>query len=193
MKYFLVFALLIISMAGYAQKSDFIVLKKKNNRTLKTYFPGTYLYAVTNTGFTLSGIIKRIDNDSVVVEQQNVVQVPTQFGVPALDTIRFTVAVDYRDIYKFLYANNTGTGGAPRSSGGKLLIPKLMLIGGIGFIVVELVNTAYRKESLSDGNKIPSIAIAAGVAAAGALWIHFAKKADKAGGKYVVKYVEMGD
>ena len=66
-----------------------------------------------------------------------------------------------------------------------------MIIGGAGFIVLELVNTLYRGESLSDGNKLTVMAIAAGVAATGLLWKHLQSRRERTGKKYKVIYVKM--
>lgn len=176
-----------LPLAGLAQASDYIVIKKKNNRTLKTYFPGTFISAVTYTGFTLNGIIKEIKNDSVFIEQQEVRQVATQFGVPALDTLVYTIRLHYQEIRGFSYAIDRPGGG--RNSGG--LLPSVMIAGGAGFIVLELVNTAYRGESLNEGNKLTLLAIAAGVAATGLLWKHLKKRNSGAGKKYKVIYVNM--
>jgi hypothetical protein len=65
-----------------------------------------------------------------------------------------------------------------------------MKIGGVGFIILELVNSTYRKESLSENNKAVPLAIAAGVAATGFAITYFQNKSDKAGGKYKVVYVK---
>lgn len=176
------------SLIASAQPSDYIVLKKKNNRTLKTYFPGTFLSAVTYTGFTLNGVIKQIKNDSVFIEQFDVRQVPTQFGVPALDTVVYTIRLHYQEITKYLYTTNR-SGGARRTGGG--LLPQIMILGGIGFIVLEVVNTLYRGESLSDGNKLTVMAIAAGIAATGFLWKHLQNRGDRTGKKYTAVYVRM--
>lgn len=176
-----------LPLAGLAQASDYIVIKKKNNRTLKTYFPGTFISAVTYTGFTLNGIIKEIKNDSVFIEQQEVRQVATQFGVPALDTLVYTIRLHYQEIRGFSYAIDRPGGG--RNSSG--LLPSVMIAGGAGFIVLELVNTAYRGESLNEGNKLTLLAIAAGVAATGLLWKHLKKRNSGAGKKYKVIYVSM--
>ncbi len=170
-----------------AQPSDYIVLKKKNNRTLKTYFPGSFISAVTYTGFNLNGIIKEIKNDSVFIEQQEVRQIPTQFGVPALDTLVYTIRLHYQEIRGFSHGISRPGGGRGRSSG---LLPSVLMAGGAGFIVLELVNTAYRGESLSDDNKLTLLAIAAGVAATGFLWKQLQKKANS-GKKYKVIYVSM--
>ena len=180
--------LITLSFTVSAQPSDYIVLKKKNNRTLKTYFPGTFLSAVTYTGFTLNGVIREIRNDSVFIEQWEVRQVPTQFGVPALDTIVYTIRMHYQEIRQYLYTTNR-PGASRRRSGG--MIQQIMIIGGAGFIVLEVVNTLYRGESLSDGNKLTVMAIAAGVAATGMLWKHFQNRGEKKGKKYKVIYVDM--
>lgn len=180
--------LITLSFMVSAQPSDYIVLKKKNNRTLKTYFPGTFLSALTYTGFTLNGVIKEIKNDSVFIEQWEVRQVPTQFGVPALDTIVYTIRMHYQEIRQYLYTTNRS--GASRRRGGGM-IQQIMIIGGTGFIVLELVNTLYRGESLSDGNKLTVMAIAAGIAATGMLWKHLQRRGEKSGKKYKVIYVDM--
>lgn len=184
--------LISFSLMAFAQPSDYIVIKKRNNRTLKTYFPGIFISAVTYTGFTLSGIIKQIKNDSVFIEQQEVRQVPTQFGVPALDTIVYTIRLHYEEIRAFYYTSNKASSGSGMKRsfvGGKL--PRIMLLGGAGFIVLELINTAYRNESLSDGNKLTVLAIAAAVAATGFLWQHLQNRSTDAGTKYKVVYVNM--
>lgn len=180
--------LITLSFIVSAQPSDYIVLKKKNNRTLKTYFPGTFLSAVTYTGFTLNGVIRQIKNDSVFIEQWEVRQVPTQFGVPALDTIVYTIRMHYQEIRQYLYTTNRA-GASTRRGGG--MIQQIMIIGGTGFIVLELVNTLYRGESLSDGNKLTVMAIAAGIAATGVLWKHLQNRGDRKGKKYIVIYVNM--
>jgi hypothetical protein len=180
------------SLATLAQPSDYIVLKKKNNRTLKTYFPGTFISAATYTGFNLSGFIKQIKNDSVFIEQLEVRQVPTQFGTPVLDTIIHSIRLHYTEIRAFFYTTTKPSGGSrmKRSLAGGLL-PRIMAVGGTGFIVLELVNTAYRGESLSDGNKLTILAIAAGIAATGILWQHLQNRSTSAGQKYRVVYVSM--
>jgi hypothetical protein len=177
-----------VSFMASAQPSDYIVLKKKNNRTLKTYFPGTFLSAVTYTGFTLNGVIKEIKNDSVFIEQFEVRQVPTQFGVPALDTVVYTIRLHYQEIRKWLYETNRSGGGTRRGGG---LIQQIMIVGGIGFIVLEVVNTIYRGESFSDGNKLTAMGIAAGVVATALLWKHLQNRGERKGKKYKVIYVKM--
>lgn len=186
---FLPILLIAFTLTAFAQPSDYIVLKKKNNRTLKTYFPGTFISAVTYTGFTLNGIIQQIRNDSVFIQQQEIRQLPTQFGVPILDTIEYTIRLHYEEIRAYSYTV-ARSGRSYRRRGG--MIQNLMIIGGTGFIVLELVNTVYRNESLSDGNKLTAMAIAAGVAATGLLWKAIQNRTTGSKAKYKVVYVNMG-
>jgi hypothetical protein len=98
------------------------------------------------------------------------------------------MGVDYREIKTFHYTSQY-TWGRKRGFA-EVTIPKLMKLGGVGFIVLELVNTAYRKESISADNKLVPLGIAAGVAATGFAISYFQNKSDKAGGKYKVIYVK---
>ncbi|OQP50429.1 hypothetical protein A4H97_00890 [Niastella yeongjuensis] len=188
MKQILLFILLTsIAEASLSQPSDFIVLKKRNNRTLKTYYPGAFISALTYNGFTINGFIKEIRNDSVIILQQQRQLVGTEFGT-TVDTVSYIMGVDYHEIKTFHYTSQY-TWGRKRGFV-EVTLPRLMKYGGIGFIVLELVNTAYRKESISEDNKMVSLAIAAGVAATGFAITYFQNKADKAGGKYKVVYVK---
>lgn len=188
MKQTILFILLLaITQVTLSQTSDFVVLKKRNNRTIKTYYPGAFISAVTYNGFSINGFIKEIRHDSVYILQQERKLVSTDFG-STLDTVSYTFGIDYREIKSFHYTSQY-TWGRKRGFAA-ITLPRLMKMGGIGFIVLELINSAYRKESLSENNKVVPLAIAAGVAATGFAITYFQNKSDKAGGKYKVVYVK---
>lgn len=188
MKQTILFILLLaITKVTLSQTSDFVVLKKRNNRTIKTYYPGAFISAHTYNGFSVNGFIKEIRNDSLIILQQETRLVGTEFG-SALDTMSYTIGVDYHEIKTFHYTGDYSWG---RKRGfAQITLPKLMKIGGVGFIVLELINSSYRKESISENNKVVPLAIAAGVAATGFAITYFQNKSDKAGGKYKVVYVK---
>jgi hypothetical protein len=171
-----------------AQQSDFIVLKKRNDRPLKSYYAGVFISAVTNSGFTINGYITDIRNDSVFVQQEIKKLVPTQFG-SKIDTVRYNYGLLYTEIAKFNYEGTQRYG--KKKGFVEVALPKIMIIGGVGFIVLELVNTVYRGESLSDNNKLAALGIAAGVAAAGFIWQRLQNKATEVGGKFKVVYVKV--
>ena len=184
-----VLLILLVSIAEVtlSQSSDFIVIKKHNNRTLKTYYPGAFISAVTHNGFSINGFIKDIRHDSIIILQQQRQLKATDFGT-TLDTMSYTLGIDYREIKKFQFTSQY-TWGRKRGFT-SVTIPALMKLGGVGFLVLELVNTGYRKESITANNKILPLGIAAGVAAAGFAITYFQNRSDKAGGKYKVVYVK---
>jgi hypothetical protein len=184
-----VLLILLVSIAEVtlSQSSDFIVIKKHNNRTLKTYYPGAFISAVTHNGFSINGFIKDIRHDSIIILQQQRQLQATDFGT-TLDTMSYTLGIDYREIKKFQFTSQY-TWGRKRGFT-SVTIPALMKLGGVGFLVLELVNSGYRKESITANNKILPLGIAAGVAAAGFAITYFQNRSDKAGGKYKVVYVK---
>lgn len=190
MKPFLLFIFsLCLLTTAFSQQSDFIILKKRNNRTLKTYYPGSFISAVTVNGFHINGFITAIRNDSIYWRQEQLQLVPTEFG-STIDTIKYSLGIPYTVIVKYNYTSAYTWG---RKKGFvQVVIPKLMMIGGVGFIVLELVNTAYRKESLTADNKMLSLGIAAGVAFAGYAIENIKLGRNKVGGKYNAIYVKAG-
>lgn len=188
MKQALLFILLVsIAEVTLSQSSDFIVLKKRNNRTIRTYYPGAFISAVTYDGFSINGFIKDIRHDSIIILQQERRLISTEFGA-TLDTMSYTIGIDYHNIKTFHYTGKY-TWGRKRGFA-QITIPRLMKIGGVGFIALELINTAYRKESITANNKMLSLGIAAGVAATGFAITYFQNRSDKVGGKYKVVYVK---
>jgi hypothetical protein len=188
MKHALLFILLVsIAETTLSQSSDFIVLKKRNNRTIKTYYPGAFISAVTYNGFAINGFIKEIRHDSVIILQQERKLIPTEFGA-TVDTMSYTFGIDYHNIKAFHFTSKY-TWGRKRGFA-QITLPRLMKIGGTAFLILELVNTGYRKESISADNKLLPLGIAAGVAATGFAISYFQNRSDKAGGKYKVIYVK---
>jgi hypothetical protein len=179
--------LLLFGGTAFSQQADFIVLKKKNNRTLKTYYAGSFISAVTYGGFQINGWIKDIRNDSIIIRQEELRQFQQEFGM-VLDTLVYTIVIDYREIKQWNYTRGYTWGG--RKGFVQVAVPKILMIGGTGFIVLELVNTAYRKESLNEGNKLSSLAIAGGVALAGLGMEALQNRNKKVGKKYQVVYVK---
>lgn len=187
MKILLSICLLLFGGTAFSQQADFIVLKKKNNRTLKTYYAGSFISAVTYGGFQINGWIKDIRNDSIIIRQEELRQFQQEFGM-VLDTLVYTIVIDYREIKQWNYTRGYTWGG--RKGFVQVAVPKILMIGGTGFIVLELVNTAYRKESLNEGNKLSSLAIAGGVALAGLGMEALQNRNKKVGKKYQVVYVK---
>lgn len=184
-----VYIFLLLCVSGFSQETDYIIIKKHNNRTLKTYSPGVFLSAETYDGFRINGYIKAIQNDSIILQQQDTRLMATEFGTK-VDTFAYTMGINYRLIKKFNFGSNEVY--FKKHGFAAVTIPRLMMIGGIGFIGLELINTAYRKEPLNDSKKLRSLGIAAGVTGAGWLYTFISQKRNKVGGKYKVVYVKAG-
>jgi hypothetical protein len=180
--------LFIVDLA-FSQQSDFLVLKKRNNRTLKTYYPGAFISATTYTGFPINGYIIAIRNDSLIIRQEELKLMPSETGMGTeADTLIYTFGILYTNIKSFHYTRNYTWGG--KKGFVQVALPKIMMLGGAGFIVVESVNTIYRKESFNDSKKLQALAIAAAIAGAGYLIEQSKERAKIVGKKYKVVYVK---
>jgi hypothetical protein len=190
-KIILLLTILSGALLSFSQESDFIVLKKRNNRTIKTFYPGAFISAETYNNFRVNGFITAIRNDSIFIRQEERQLMQTDFG-SQLDTFVYAVAIDYREIMQFNYSKKYKWGG--KRGFAVVALPKIMMIGGVGFILLESVNTIYRKESFNESGKLLSLGVAAGVALAGYLWEHYQQKANKVkGGKYKVVYIKAAE
>jgi hypothetical protein len=187
----LLITVLFGTLLSYSQQSDFIVLKKWNNRTIKTFYTGAFISAQTYRGFNINGFITDIRNDSVFVRQEETRLRGTEFGTE-LDTIKFQIGIDYREISRFNYEGKYQWGGKKKGFV-QVAVPKIMMLAGVGYIILESVNTIYRKESFNDDGKLLTLGVAAGVAVAGYLWEHSLAKKNKVGGRYKVVYIKVAD
>ena len=137
------------------------------------------------------GYIRDIRHDSIFVLQQDTRLAGTNFGT-IIDTMYYTLGFDYKEIQRFNISSKYRHGFNPgQRSGGFVgrILPALMTTGGVGYLALELVNTGYRRESITAHDKLPSLIVAAGIAAAGFTWSALQKKARNSPEKYQVVYV----
>ena len=164
-----------------AQQSDFIVIKKKD-RPVKTFFRGSMAQFRTVAGGWYNGRIENISNDSIFFREVIVQQVPTPWGVTRLDTMTtFVRKIHYQDIVAI-----------PRSkeSFGYIRNGTLFMIGGAGYIGINIVNSAYQKYPPFGRENRPSLLQAAGVFAVGKLLQKTYKKQYIIGKKYNLRYIK---
>jgi hypothetical protein len=105
-----------------------------------------------------------------------------------LDTSYSTIRLNYTDIRKYDHEVKSSSG-VYRSR--MVTIPRILKFGGTGFLILELVNSVYRKESLNSGNTPLTLGIAAAVGATGFIWEAIRKKQESTGKKYRVEYIRM--
>ena len=133
----------IILCSGYcaAQPSDLLILKK-NNHTLQTFFPGNEITFRTSSG-NYGGIIKSISHDTIFLIYYDIRQMPTNLGVYVLDTVAtYPFAVNCKEIIGFGKTKKnkfdwSGSGGA--LLGGGLLLTTV----GLGTWLFTKPNSRY--------------------------------------------------
>jgi len=175
---------LIFSAPCFSQVSDFIKVKKRNNRTLKTFFPGSLISCQTVYGNYIGGIVSAVHNDSVFVKEFDIRSVPNQWGVSSVDTLgSYVVGIHYKDIQTIEFQKHESFGFVKNGS--------LLMIGGIGYAALNLVNGKYLKQPITDPENMKSLGISLGVAGVGFLLNRLNKMNNRNGKKYIVEYVCM--
>lgn len=182
--------LMILAAVAAAQSSDYIVIRKKD-RVVHTYFAGGFLSAQALNGFNINGFIRDIRHDSIFVVQQNTELAATDFG-SAIDTVFYTLGFDYKEVSRFNVSSRFVHGFRPGAKTGGFfgrILPTMMTIGGLGYVVLELVNGQYRHEQVDAHNKTPSLLVAGAVAAGGIVWSRLQHAAERRPQRYEVLYV----
>ena len=175
---------LLIYLSGQSQPSpsDLLVLKK-HERTIKSYFPGDEIFFNTASG-NYYGYIKSIKNDSLFIVQYDIRQIQTSLGVYILDTITsYSFAVNYKEIIS-LGKNNqkhfdwSASGGA--LFGGGIILTTV----GLGTWIFTKPNTQYYASPYLVGGG----ALLAGI---GYLLLKSKSKGQLIGKKYSLEYIQV--
>jgi hypothetical protein len=174
--------LLSASSQIFSQASDFISVKKRNNRTIKTFFPGVSISFVTTYKRPVNGLITDIRHDSVFVKEWDVRTVPTIFGVTVLDTAGFYIT-------GFHYKEIATIDVSDRTKFQQVTVGRILIIGGIGYTVLNVVNGAYLHEPITDSKNLKSLGIAAGAVGTGLL-VNYLNRHRR---KYVIEYIHMDE
>ncbi|HEY8388152.1 MAG TPA: hypothetical protein VIK74_06085 [Parasegetibacter sp.] len=167
------------SMAQTSE-TDMLLLKKKNNRTVQSYYTGTPISFITHNNQWVSGYIDKIRDDSVFIYYYDVRAAWSQFGMRK-DTIGvIRVKYHYTDILAI-----------PRKRKSWEFVKNgtLFMLGGGGYILLNVINGAYLDEPLSDKKNLTSLSIAGGVAATGFVLHKLRKPILPIGKKYRLDYM----
>lgn len=171
---------LFASCKTFAQASDFISVKKKNNRTVKTYFPGLRIQFTTVYGREVNGLIESIHNDSVFVREWDTRLGGGYFGLPRIDTVGvYLTGYHYKEIKDVAVKD--------RSVSLALLPGKLLMIGGTGYAALNLINAGYLHESVGDSKNLRRLGIAGAAVVTGFV----ANKLLRMKSKLRIEYVHM--
>ena len=76
-----------------------ILQARKNKKTVESFFPGRYISARLKDGTPISGIIKNVYKDSILIEHFNLQKQVTSFGGIYFDTVgRYNFSIAATDI-----------------------------------------------------------------------------------------------
>jgi hypothetical protein len=175
----LFFASLFFKFA-YTQNADFIAIKKKG-KTVASFFTGTNISFLANTGAYVDAYIYAIKNDSIFLQEFLIQRVPTNLGVYILDTVG-----SYH--YKYHYNQIKSIGPKPQRGFNVTGSGASLLGGGILLTLANSVVWLADREKFSKGLMLGSI----GLAGAGYLMTKSGSKGIVIGKKYKLIYMYMG-
>jgi hypothetical protein len=180
MKPLLSFFLCIVITTHSFSQSDLLVLKQRN-QIIQTWVPGSFINFQFSSKQWLQGIIKYIRNDSIVMEQIALRQVPTQLGYPTTDTAKLGIMkLHVNEIY-----------GIPKRNmrSGIIANGTLFQLGSAAYIFLNIFNSLIRGEQVFGPQNLPGLAIAAGVFIVGKILEATHKEYITLGKKYTMETI----
>jgi len=178
LRFLFFFTILGSALAARSQPSDFLALKKRNGITIKNYFAGIPIDFYTARG-EVSGMIRKIDRDTIFITYHDVRMAYTMWGTRVPDTV---TSFDLRYSYKEIIAIPKETKGFEFVRDGTIFI-----IGGAGFTVLHLVNSAIQSQPVN----WKTVGISMSVATVGLIMRLLRTHEYKIGKKYTLNYINM--
>jgi hypothetical protein len=179
----LLFLLLFCTIGGYAQTSD-ILLLRKGNRTVRSFFKGSQIEFFTQEKTFVHGVVDSIKRDSLFLLYYDARMVPTALGGMVYDTLGvYNMNFSLQDIYSF----------PARQKGGFPLLTQgtLFLVGGTAYLALNVVNTIREKEPVFGKDNLPRVIGGVSAVVLGTLLQKTRKTENKVGKKYTLKYLPM--
>ena len=184
MKSLLVACILLCTKTIFAQSPDYISVRKQNGLVVKNFYAGSTILMQLNDGTYLAGPIEIIRNDSVYVTLYDVRRYATTWETYVRDTVSTVLAgVRFTEISRIHLSRRRTFW--ERSAG-----PMLMLGGG-GYLVVNLLNGAFYDYPLTDSRNLRRIGIAAGAAGLGYLFTRLFASDGFSKKKHRLVYVDL--
>jgi hypothetical protein len=155
MKPLLLFCLCLLTSVLCAQSLDYISVRKQNGRTVKNFYEGSRILLQLNDGMYLQGPVTAVRNDSVFVTVYDIRRWPTPYGSYVTDTVTTTiVGVSYKNIMRVHLDERRGFF--------KRMSAPLLMLGGGGYLVLNLLNGAFYDLPITDSKNLRRIGIATG-------------------------------
>jgi hypothetical protein len=181
MRFLFILPAVIFFASNCTAQNDLLILKK-NNRNVESFYPGSEMDFSTNARY-YEAYVTSIEKDSVFLVQYDVRRVYTNLGVFVLDTVaQYHFGINYHDIISFGKKRKNfdwNSSGAALFGGGVLLTT-----AGLATWVFAKPNTRYYAR--------PQLVIgAAALAAVGYLLMKSGNKTMILGKKYTLHYIKM--
>ena len=178
----LILFLLTQSSCAFSQ-SDLLVLKQRN-QTIQTWVTGSFITFQFSSKQWIQGQIKTIRNDSILLEQLSIQQVPNHFGFPTLDTTRLgLLKLHVKEIYG-MPTRNFSTGIISNGI--------LFQLGSGAYIFLNVFNSLIHKEQLFSAQNLRGLGISGLVFAVGSLLRAGHKTYILIGNKYRMETIHTG-
>ncbi|MEI6947494.1 hypothetical protein V9K67_09900 [Paraflavisolibacter sp. H34] len=150
------FLLLGFYLPGFTQGSDFLSVRRRNGRVLKTFIAGTPIAFETKGGSYIQGPIKDIRNDSLFIFHYTTAHYPTRLGTMVTDTVsRQVLGYHYKEI-----SSVTLTRKHRFIRDG---LDRMLMLGGASYLGLNLVNGAYLDEPITSDQNLQRLGIGLGV------------------------------
>lgn len=161
-----------------AQQSDFFSLKK-NNRTIRHYFAGSFIEFIHRNGTAVYGNITLVQNDSFYITQYDVRMLPNPWGTRTADTVAsYMMRFHMEEIAAI-----------PKPEKGFEFIRNgtLLMVGGSTYAFLHTTNGLIFKKKIYPS----TILISGGVAAVGYGMRKLRKYFYPIGKKYQLTYIRL--
>jgi hypothetical protein len=156
---------------------DMVVLRNNQSRTVKSYFSGRTIEFGASNGRVIGGMIRKIERDTLFIQQYDIRQAYSMWGTQVQDTIStYFLRYHYNEI---LWIRKD------KASFELLRNGTLFMVGGSAYTALHLFNAAYQKEPVIWS----TVAISTGIAAAGFVMNKLRKRRYTIGEKYELKYI----
>jgi hypothetical protein len=142
-------------LQSFSQSLDYISVRKKNGSVVKNFYSGSDILLQQTNGIYLQGPIAAIRNDSVYLTIYDIRLFPTTFGTFIRDTIAVSiVGIRHQEIQRIYLAKRTSFW--ERNTG------PLLMIGGAGYLALNILNGGLFESSVTDNKNLKKIGFAAG-------------------------------
>lgn len=170
-----------------AQVPDFISVKKRSGITVRNFYAGGWPITFQGKdGRVYEGPIEKITNDSLWVTFYNVNRLQSIWNTIIYDTVAvYSVPFHYKEIDHIILPT------IRKRKGHLAMLGLMMQYGGLGYDVVNVVNSIYLKDPFTSAHNLKNVGIATGVALAGTFLKRRYGDIRKKTNRYKIVYVNM--